>query len=370
MTNLGDIIGQDRPVGRLRQMLAGRRMPHALLLVGPDGVGKRTTATALAKILLCGKAGQKHEACGKCDDCRMMDAGTHADLHIIYKELAKFHDDQQVRDRKMQELSIDVVRDFLIEPAYRTPDRGRGKVFIVQDAELMSEPAQNALLKTLEEPPAGVTIILTAQRQEDLLATTISRCGVVRFGPLPEDFLIARLAESQISPPEAAFWAAFTGGSLGQAMRFSAMDIYDLKVKAVRRLGGADAAGAADFSDELVKASDEIAKSLLSEAKKAYKVDMSESVASRSACELLVRLIAAAFQDAMNLSASSGQKLVNFDQAAEIAALAGRFPPDQLARIVEQLSQYEYILWQHNVNQKLLWDNICITCLAGRAVEV
>ncbi|MFW6133913.1 MAG: hypothetical protein ACOC8F_08460, partial [Planctomycetota bacterium] len=143
---LDDIVGQDEAVGRLDAAMRAGRLPHALLFAGPEGVGRRTTAVALAKTLLCAEAANiggpalfgaeevapaAPRACGQCDDCRMTEAASHPDLHPVYKELAAYHDDPQVRERKMQRLVIDVVRQFLIAPAGQAPSRGRGKVFIV-----------------------------------------------------------------------------------------------------------------------------------------------------------------------------------------------------------------------------------------------
>ncbi len=203
MVELQDIVGQDAAIGRLQKAWQADRLPHAILLTGPEGVGRRTTATAFAKVLLCEKTCCRSDvglsasasrtvpletsyvqACGTCDDCRMMVADAHPDFQIVYKELARYHDNASVRARVMQDLGIDVIRRFLIEPSYRSPVRGRGKVFIVREAELMSIAAQNALLKTLEEPPVGVTILLITTRPEQLLPTTLSRCWQIRFGRL------------------------------------------------------------------------------------------------------------------------------------------------------------------------------------------
>ena len=104
----------------------------------------------------------------------MMAAGSHPDFQMVYKELAQYHDELSVRLRVMQDLGIDVIRSFLIYPAYRAGNRGRGKVFVVLEAELMSFPAQNALLKTLEEPPAGVRIILITSRPDSIVSVSVT----------------------------------------------------------------------------------------------------------------------------------------------------------------------------------------------------
>ncbi|MHC4984012.1 MAG: DNA polymerase III subunit, partial [Planctomycetota bacterium] len=277
MPDLADIVGQEDAISRLQRAMAAERVPHAYIFAGPAGVGRRTTAVALARTLLCAKplvrtpAAREpaegpsespesppfRQACGKCDDCRMMDAGSHPDFHLIYKELAGYHEDPRVRDRKMQGLSVDVVRSFLIGPAGRWPARGRGKVFLVLEAELLTQGAQNALLKTLEEPPAGVTIILICTQSAQLLPTTLSRCWIIHFGLLPKGFVTERLLARGLPKPEAEFWADFTGGSLGKAIDLAEKQLYDVKRELLGHLAGSDEVELAAY---LVKVMDSLAK--------------------------------------------------------------------------------------------------------------
>ncbi|MCY2930316.1 MAG: hypothetical protein NTV86_12620 [Planctomycetota bacterium] len=233
MVELTDIVGQPEAVTTLTRALSGERRHHAFLFAGPDGVGRRTTAAAFAKALLCsggaapgaslfgGAEPAAAGACGACPDCRMFDAGSHPDFHMVYKELARYHDDESVRGSVMQELSIAVIRQFLLAAASLKPSRKKGKVFVVREADLLSDEAQNAMLKTLEEPPPGVTIILICRRPEELLATTRSRCSLVRFGPLPREFVREKLVEAGLEEAECAFWSAFTDGSVGRALRMA-----------------------------------------------------------------------------------------------------------------------------------------------------
>ncbi|KKK71171.1 hypothetical protein LCGC14_2916590, partial [marine sediment metagenome] len=134
MPDFTDIVGQDSALGQLQQIAAGERRPHAYIFAGPTGVGRRTTALALGRLLLCeepaGRANQAglwglaksfriRQGCSACQSCRMLRADTHPDLHIVHRQLARYHEDQGVRSRVMQELGIDVIRQFLIAPAYR-----------------------------------------------------------------------------------------------------------------------------------------------------------------------------------------------------------------------------------------------------------
>jgi len=382
MPELADIVGQDAAISRLQRAMAGGRLPHAYIFAGPRGVGRRTTALALAKTLLCEKpvtvkkppdersesAGNIpfRQACGHCEDCRMMDAGSHGDFHLVYKELAAYHDDPDVRGRKMQDLSIDVVRTFLIAPAYRSSARGRGRAFVVLDAEAMSTPAQNALLKTLEEPPPGVTIILICQSGQQLLPTTLSRCSIVRFNPLPRDFVAGALAERGLPQAEAKFWADFTAGSLGRSITLHEQGLYDLKCRLLESLGRSDEV---ELAEELVSAMDELAAAAEAEAKKAGGPEVARTVASRAAASILLELLASAFRDALHAATGRGGTITNGDQKDAIESLARHFDASTLADMIRQLSDYEELLWR-NVNPKTVWDNVAITCVSGAPLKL
>lgn len=400
MTNLFDIVGQDRAIAQLQRALAGGRMPHAMIFAGPLGVGRRTTAHALAQLLLCEKpveVGREslkpaarrenfpegiplRQACGHCRDCQMMKASSHPDFHPVYKELARYHDNAQVRDRVMQELGIDVIESFLIRPALRSPQRGRGKVFVVREADLMSPSAQNALLKTLEEPPKGVTIILLCQQPEEMLPTTLSRCSLLPFGLLPVDFVRAKLAQEALPAAEAEFWARFTGGSIGRSLSLSRMGLYAIKRETLDRLAAMGPSGEAELGEALAKTTEALAEQAVKEAKQADGSELSKSLAGRRAAGAMIEIIASAYADAMHLRCAAmvqadqaptpgATAIVNQDQPSQVQALADRFEPAQLARIIEQLSQYEQILWR-NVSAKIVWDNVVITCATASSLRL
>ena len=159
-------------------------------------MGKFTTAIELARIVLDPHADADGNVDRDGETSRLIDAGVHPDLHVIRKELALYSPDPDIRNRRQLNIPIGVLRQHMIggrvgdkfqeAPAYRTPARGHNKVFIIDEAELLAPVGQNALLKTLEEPPAGTYIILVTNRPQRLLPTVRSRCRHLHLGPLDD----------------------------------------------------------------------------------------------------------------------------------------------------------------------------------------
>ena len=199
---MGIIHGHQRPLTTLRSALEGDRMHHAWIFSGPEGVGKCTVAEELARILLDPTLDGSHlgepEPVLNTEVGILLAAGTHPDLHVIRKEDAAWSDNRQLRERKQLNIPLDLLRERMIggrtsdgkikeAPAYRTPSMGNGKVFIIDESELLDRTAQNVLLKTLEEPPAGTYIILVTSKPDQLLPTIRSRCQQLPFGGLGAD---------------------------------------------------------------------------------------------------------------------------------------------------------------------------------------
>ncbi|MHC5113112.1 MAG: DNA polymerase III subunit [Planctomycetota bacterium] len=237
-TALHDILGQDHALEVIGRAIGSGRVHHAWIFYGPRGVGKYTTAMALAKILLDPEArvGADPDHPGVLaappgsHSATLVDAGTHPDLHVIRKELALFSDNAQLRTRKLSNIPLDVLREHMIggktgddkqheAPAYRTAALGHGKVFIVDEAELIDQYGQNALLKTLEEPPPQTFVFLITDRAERLLPTIRSRCQLVRFAPLDHGAMSMWFdrARLEVSPEQRAWLEWFADGAPGVA---------------------------------------------------------------------------------------------------------------------------------------------------------
>ena len=213
-----------------QQLLALRpKLPQALLIHGPEGIGKLALAEVFAQILLCEAPGNLQAPCGKCDGCRWFLAGSHPDLRRLEPEIlarqrvsAETEDEPAATVAKPQkassEIRIDQVRELDAFLNLRS-HRGRRRVVLVHPAEAMNLNAANALLKGLEEPQADAHFILVAHRPARLLPTIRSRCVALPVAlPKPED-AVAWLKEARIEDGEQ--WLAFAGGAPIRAAQYA-----------------------------------------------------------------------------------------------------------------------------------------------------
>jgi DNA polymerase-3 subunit delta' len=213
-----DILGQDDAIDTLQRAYKADRLPHGLIFAGPAGVGKGTTATAMAALFLCEKPLKSAEPCGKCDSCRLIESNTHPDFHLLYKELIRVYD--KTGKSKGTTFSINVIRPELVAKAALKSALGQGKVFVIEQAELMEPPAQNAMLKTLEEPAGRTLIVLLTDSPGLLLPTIRSRCQMIRFAPLPPEVVQEQLKAKKIDAATAKDAASLADGSLGVALKW------------------------------------------------------------------------------------------------------------------------------------------------------
>ena len=189
--------------------------PHAILLVGPEGVGKTTLALDLAAGLLC-EAKPTARPCRACRACRMLEKGGHPDLH----RLSPVGPGRQVVIGG-PEARFRGIRDLIGELALM-PVEGGARVAIVEGADRMNEDAQSALLKTLEEPPAGVVIVLCAALEDRLLPTVRSRCSRIRLGLVGSRDIETIVSELDLAdPPLAARLGRLAGGRPGLALAYA-----------------------------------------------------------------------------------------------------------------------------------------------------
>jgi DNA polymerase III delta' subunit len=208
--------GQPRALAEVDSMILGRA-PHAVMFVGPGSTGKTTLALDLAAGLLCNDPDPAARPCRACRGCHQVASGNHPDLH----RLAPDGPGGQIRIGKSTDPEPGTVRHLISELAL-LPVEGGARVVIVEQADRLNDDAQNALLKMLEEPPAGVTIVLCADDEECLLPTVRSRCARVRVGVVGGREIERWLAELGVADaPRAARLARLAGGRPGLALAYA-----------------------------------------------------------------------------------------------------------------------------------------------------
>lgn len=231
--------GHQRQIEMFRRAIRRGRLAHAFLLVGPPGIGKKTFARLVAQCLFCTEhSPEELEACGSCSSCKQVQAGTHPDLLMIERPEGK------------QELPIDLLigppdkrgREGLCHDLALKPMTATRRVAIIDDANTMNDASANALLKTLEEPPAGSILFLTAPESASILSTIRSRCQPILFSPLsmPDvtDLLIQQgLTEDQA---QAQSIASLCEGSLEIAEQLQSPELRKIRATVYRQLAASD----------------------------------------------------------------------------------------------------------------------------------
>ncbi len=214
MAGFDDIVGHERIIEHLKNSIRLNKVSHAYLFVGDKGVGKKTVAKAFAQTLQCKEKGIN--PCMKCKSCIQASEGTHLDIKTITHEKTA--------------ISVDEIRNQLVNDAPITPYVGPYKIYIVPDAHLLNTASQNAMLKTIEEPPSYAIIILIADNKEALLPTILSRCVTINFMPLSKEKITRYLMERQMVPDYAAMQAAvFSQGSIEKAVKIAMSKEYSEK---------------------------------------------------------------------------------------------------------------------------------------------
>jgi DNA polymerase III subunit delta' len=245
------ILGHQKQIETLRLALAKGRLHHGYLFAGPEGVGKRTLALALAKAIHCSEGSD--DFCGRCANCASIESRNHPDVRLV----------EPISGKK--EISIQQIREIQKELSLRSFS-GKKRIAIIDPATLMNLSAQNALLKTLEEPPQDSLLILVAPNAGALLPTLRSRCLRLSFGPLPRDLLSSFLiSEKGIKREEADFLAAMAMGSVGAAVKIAAESLRDQRqgwITLLSSLRAADYSAATAAAETLASSKEESLKFL------------------------------------------------------------------------------------------------------------
>ena len=219
---LSDLVGQTRATTVLRQAIRRGHVAHAYLFRGPAGVGKSTAAHLFAQALNCDAPDRNEsgEPCGECRACQMIAAGSHPDVWevTLLREKGKLRTEISINQIRRNPKDPGKSPRPVVQDAILRPVLGRHKVYIIGPAEKMSDEAQNALLKVLEEPPPYAVLILISSQADSLLPTTLSRCQQVTFQLSGTEAIEAHLKGLGVEAAGAASLAALSGGRVGWAV--------------------------------------------------------------------------------------------------------------------------------------------------------
>ncbi len=313
MADFKDVIGHEQVILHLQNAIRQKKVSHAYLLCGEAGSGKRLIAEAFAKTLLCEEGGIV--ACGKCKACRQMESGNHPDFKPVIREKAS--------------LGVQEIREQVTSDAQIKPYSSNYKVYLIDEAEKMTEEAQNALLKTIEEPPEYAVFLILAGRQEMMLPTVLSRCIALSLYPVATEKIRRFLMEQRGVPDYLAESAAvFSGGLPGRAVQYAESEAFVEQRNEVLHL---------------VKYIDEMTMAEVMEAVKLF-------AAKKDSAQEYLEMILLWYRDVLLFKATKDANFLLFrDELETVSAQAGKRSFENLQGIVEAIEQVKQRL-KSNVN--------------------
>lgn len=321
------ILGQQKAVRFLRGVLSRERIPHGYLFLGMPGVGKTTTAVAMAQTLNC-ESPREGEGCGRCRPCRSIENRSFSDLHIVEPD--------------GQAIKIEQIREVERALSFR-PQHGKYRITVFRDAEKMTREAANAFLKTLEEPPHGNILVLQAPDLSHLMPTIISRCQTVRFQPIPVP-LVAQWLENKkgVNPEKALLLAKLCEGSIVRAVQMWEEEHESRRGRCFSQLRG------------LPKLSDGEILDLALELRGKGKDRENESI------ELLFSLWKTWLRDLLLLKAGGSEHLmIHMDCLADLKRISHTYRMDSLIEALGLLDQAEKDLGSFR-NVELMLGNLLL----------
>lgn len=325
MANYSDIIGHEDIVKHFKSSIELGKVSHAYILNGEKGVGKKTLAAVVAKSLQC-EAGEA-DPCNTCRSCQQAESGNQPDIIWINHE-------------KPNVISVDEIRSQILADIDLKPYSSRYKIYIVPDAQLMNPQAQNALLKTLEEPPEYAIIMLLTSNVDKFLPTILSRCIVLNFKPVEPlqmiEYLVTQIGVDQST---ARFCTDFAQGNLGKAVRLAISPEYnEIKEDAIRLLRQLDSMSI----EEIITAVKQMGK---------YKLDVTD----------YIDIMTMWFRDILMVKISnSPNKLIFKDEYSVMRKQASKISYEGVENILEAMDKLKIRL-EANVNFDIAMELMLLT---------
>ena len=324
-------IGHARVQSLLRQAVVRGRVPQTLLFAGPEGVGKHAIALALAQAINCTKS-VDGVACGRCSICIRIGKG-------------QFSDVAEVDNGDIASISIKSIRERVLDLVGYRPFEGQRRVFIIDPADALSLQAQDALLKTLEEPPPATVLILISAYPDSLRPTVVSRCRRVRFGTLTDAEVAQVLTGTHgMDPALARARAALSGGSVAQALAIDGGSLDDDREAAWDLLRMAAAAPIP-------------ARLKMAEAVTKHGTKRRE----REALGMRLAHVSTLLRDlsALSTAPQGGAPLSNADREADLRTIARSFPADRLDAAFALVARAQAAL-DRNASPKIVADWVAV----------
>lgn len=355
--SFSDVKDQAVPLRFMGNMLRRNRIPNALLFWGPEGVGKRMTALELVKALFCTE--REGDNCGTCLPCRKVAAGNHPDLFTIAPV------------KKSRIIDVQAVED-MNEMASLRPFEAEWRAFLILEAERMGIPAQNHLLKTLEEPPGNSLFILLTEYPGFLLPTIRSRCQRIRFGALRPNTVQELLTRDRdVAPEKAQAIASLSQGQMARAFDLVDSERRDVVLDAARRLdSGEEPLGVAEeFSQYLTEQKGQLEAAVKAEQGvdvkemtpedreqlKAEQVAVVEALYRRDIMEYLY-LFETWYRDKLVFQATGdASRVLNTDQAEGLSSVQDEMLDKKISAIERARTYLERFLNQDRVLRDLFF---------------
>lgn len=325
MGSFKDVVGHKNIIEYIQNAVDANKVSHAYILNGESGSGKKMLATLFAETLLCEEQGSS--PCNKCHSCKQADSGNHPDVIWVQHE-------------KPNTISVDDIRTQLNNDIEIKPYQGPYKIYIVPEADLMTTQAQNALLKTLEEPPEYAVIFLLTENAEKLLPTITSRCVMLKLRNIRDKLIRKYLMEKlEIPDYKADICTAFAQGNMGKAIMLAQSEHFG------------------EIRDEVVQLLKYIHDMEISEIEKAIKRCQAYKLEINDYLDIIMIW----YRDVLLYKATKDVNEIVFkDQVSSIKEQATRSSYEGIELILESLEKAKTRL-DANVNFELVMELLCLT---------